>query len=215
VRQAIQNGTRRATSISKVKAAAMPENRSCSFNCGIAWVAGLVLILVAAGAAFVWFGGYNVGADVPHWAITGKIIEATRERSMTVHAEHIAVPGSLDLPQRIADGAGLYDEMCTGCHLAPGKVDSELRRGLYPQPPDFPSEGIDDLQTAFWVIKHGIKLTSMPAWGKSHTDEQIWTMVAFLQQIKGMTAERYRELVAKATPEADEDHAHAGHVHDE
>jgi mono/diheme cytochrome c family protein len=197
-----------------MKALAMPENKSCSFKCATGWVAALALIIVIAGAAFVWLGRYNIGADVPHWAITSKIIEAVRERSMTVHAQDIAVPGGLEQPKRIADGAGLYDEMCTGCHLAPGKADSELRRGLYPQPPDFPSEGIDDLQTAFWVIKHGIKLTSMPAWGKSHTDEQIWTMVAFLQQIKGMTAERYRELVARATPE-DEDHEHAAHVHEE
>jgi hypothetical protein len=196
-----------------VKVFAMPENKSCSFKSAIGWVAALALIIVAAGVAFVWFGRYNIGADVPHWAITSQIIEAVRERSMTVHAQHIAVPVGLDQPQRIADGAGLYDEMCTGCHLAPGRVNSELRQGLYPQPPDFPAEGIDDPQTAFWVIQHGIKLTSMPAWGKSHTDEQIWDMVAFLQQIKGMSAERYRDLVAKATPE-EEDHEHAEHVHE-
>jgi mono/diheme cytochrome c family protein len=194
----------------------MPENTACSFKCVFSWVAAFALIVVAAGAAFVWLGRYNIGADVPHWAITSKIIEVVRERSMTVHAQPIAVPGNLDQPQRIANGAGLYDEMCTGCHLAPGKGSNELRRGLYPQPPDFPAQGIDDPQTAFWVIQHGIKLTSMPAWGKSHTDEQIWDMVSFLQQIKGMTDARYRDLVARATPEEDgHEHAHAAHVHDE
>lgn len=190
----------------------MLGSRSCSIGCAFTLVLAIVLIIVAAAATYVGFGGYNVGADVPHWGITANIIQAIRERSMTVHAQHIAIPAALDQPQRIAAGAGLYDEMCTGCHLAPGVENSELRRGLYPQPPDFPSEGIDDLQTAFWVIKHGIKLTAMPAWGKSHTDEQIWDMVAFLQQIKGMTAARYHALVAAATPE-EKDHEHEAHGH--
>lgn len=190
----------------------MFERKTCSIGCAFALVLAIALITVAAGAAYVWFGGYNAGMDTPHWAITSKFIQAVRERSMTVHAQSIVVPKELNQPQRIADGAGLYDEMCTGCHLAPGTENSELRRGLYPQPPDFPSEGIDDLQTAFWVIKHGIKLTAMPAWGKSHTDEQIWDMVAFLQQIKGMTATRYRALVAAATPE-EEGHEQEAHGH--
>ncbi|MGA7179713.1 MAG: cytochrome c [Thiobacillaceae bacterium] len=191
---------------------AVSETRlPCSIKCAAGSLVAILLIILAA-MAYVGFGGYNVGADAPHWTITAKIIQAVRERSMTLHAQRIAIPAALDQPQRIADGAGLYDEMCTGCHLAPGMEDSEMRRGLYPQPPDFPTEGIDDLQTAFWVIKHGIKLTAMPAWGKSHTDEQIWDMVAFLQQIKGLTAARYHALVAAATPEA-KSHEHEEHGH--
>jgi mono/diheme cytochrome c family protein len=190
------------------------KKRTCSLKCALGGILALALLVVVTGAAYVWFGSYNIGADVPHWRITSSIITALRERSMTVHAQGIVVPAGLDQAQRITDGAGLYDDMCTGCHLAPGMENSELRRGLYPRPPDFPTEGIDDLQTAFWVIKHGIKLTAMPAWGKSHTDDQIWNMVAFLQQIKGMDPSRYHALVAAATPE-EEGHEHDAHSHGE
>lgn len=157
-------------------------------------------IFVLIGAA-TWFGWYDVAADVPHWTVTKAFLEAVRERSKTAHAAGIAVPKDLDSSARISAGAGLYDERCTACHLAPGKADSELREGLYPKPPIFAMEGEDDPPVAFWTIKHGVKMTAMPAWGKSHTDDQIWDLVAFLLKLKGMSTERYHALVASAPPE--------------
>ena len=184
----------------------MTEHSSCSIKCVLlSWV-GIVLIGIVGLVAYVGLGVYNIGADVPHWPATAGLIEGIRELSIETQSSKVTVSAGLDQPQRIADGAGLYDEMCTGCHLAPGKQDSELRRGLYPKPPDLPRDGIDDPKSAFWVIKHGIKLTAMPAWGESHTDDQIWSMVAFLGQIKGMSPERYQALVGAATPEEDDHH---------
>jgi len=53
------------------------------------------------------------------------------------------------------------------------------------------------------VIKHGIKMSAMPAWGFSHDDATIWSMVAFLQKMPGMTPAEYRAIVAKAPPDED------------
>jgi mono/diheme cytochrome c family protein len=50
----------------------------------------------------------------------------------------------------------------------------------------------------FWIIKHGIKMTAMPAWGATHSDAQIWNIVAFFQAMPGMTPEIYKALVASA-----------------
>lgn len=55
-----------------------------------------------------------------------------------------------------------------------------------------------DARADFWVIKHGIKMTGMPAWGASHDDEKIWSVVAFLRKLAELDARRYREMVAKA-----------------
>src|SRR3546814_1099025 len=54
--------------------------------------------------------------------------------------------------------------MCTGCHLAPGMSETEMSRGLYPAPPDLTKTTVEAAE-AFWVIKHGIKASGMPAWG--------------------------------------------------
>ena len=190
----------------------MPRRNLAAVRGSFTLLSTVALAVMAAVAAYIWFGGYNVAADAPHWKITARLIEAVREQSITARARNLAVPDSLDQPQRIAAGAGLYDEMCTGCHLAPGMENSELRRGLNPRPPDLPSDGIDDAQTAFWTIKHGVKLTAMPAWGLSHTDQQIWDMVAFLRQVRDMPKARYQALVAAGSAHA-ENHAHGAHGH--
>ena len=48
-------------------------------------------------------------------------------------------------------------------------------------------------------------MTGMPAWGKSMDDRYVWGVVAFLNELPGMTADRYRELV-----EASGGHQHGG-----
>ncbi len=181
----------------------------------------LVLLLVAAGL-YIGLGVYNIAADQPHWAVTENVLEILRERAIEVRSEDIEVP-TLDDPAMIAAGARGYDEMCAACHLAPGQAPTELHEGLYPEPPELIEHGIHDPREAFWVIKHGIKLTGMPAWGKSHSDADIWAMVAFLARAKGMSPEQYRQLVASApaghghthgASAADAMPAHDDHGHD-
>lgn len=167
---------------------------------GAALLAGVLLI---AGALFVVSGLYNFAADAPHTALVQNVIGFARERSIDAHADGIAVP-SLDDKGMIADGASHYGEMCTGCHLAPGMKENEMRPGMNPKPPilaDFPPE---DPAEQFWIVKHGIKMTGMPAWGTSHTDAQIWEIVAFLQKLHGMTPEQYHALI-KAAPHPEDD----------
>lgn len=184
----------------------------------------LLLIFALGIGAFAWSGIYNPGADSPHWTITYALIDASRDRSIEHHAAAVVVPANLDDPQLILQGAGHYAAMCTSCHLAPGKEDSELRSGLYPLPPNLNETKVDPRE-AFWVIKHGLKLTAMPAWGMSHDDVAIWSMVAFLRKLPGMTPEQYKQIVAKAPPDEDmdamdgeampapHDHTHHGHAH--
>ena len=169
----------------------------------------IVLAAMALGAViFAWSGLYNIGADDPHWGTTRVAIEMLRHRSIESRAHDIQVP-DLEDASRIRLGAVNYSAMCTGCHLSPGAEDTEIRPGLYPMPPDLSKEVALDPKHDFWIVKHGIKLTAMPAWGKTHTDEQIWNMVAFLQKLPGMTPAKYAALGGKP-PAQDDDHMHEG-----
>jgi len=155
----------------------------------------LILLVIVAAAVWVYSGSYNIGADVPHWAVTRKVISVLRERSIEVHSEHVANVPNLEDPALVKLGAQHYREMCTGCHLAPGMASSEMREGLYPKPPNLTRFAPDPVE-AFWVIKHGIKMSAMPAWGKTHDDHKIWAMVAYLQQQPHMSVARYQALSA-------------------
>jgi ketosteroid isomerase-like protein/mono/diheme cytochrome c family protein len=162
----------------------------------------IVLGVLALGAgAFVYSGIYNIGADDHHTKPVFAILQTLRERSIRVRSEDLKVP-DLNDPQLILKGAGQYAAMCTDCHLRPGMTDSEIRPGLYPQPPNLSQTRIDP-KAAFWVIKHGLKMSAMPAWGFSHDDATIWSMVAFVEKLPGMTPAEYQDIVARAPPDED------------
>ena len=182
-----------------------------------------VLLALAAAAAVVGFSGaYNIAADEPHWAVTERALEAARGRSVAVRSRDVVVPPLAD-EKRVVAGAGQYAEMCETCHLAPGVADTEVRKGLYPKPPELAHHRMDPRET-FWVLKHGIKMTGMPAWGPTHDDDTLWNVVAFLQKLPEMDEKRYRELVGKAAPhmpmhddmqnqEAEHQHSHGAKPH--
>jgi len=148
---------------------------------------------------YIAVGGYDIGADTPHWEMTRKVMEVVRDRSIAVRANQIEVPDLQD-EQLVLKGAGQYAAMCVNCHLAPEQSDSEIRPGLYPKPPNLSEQRIDP-KTAFWVIKHGLKMTGMPAWGLGHDDATIWSIVAFVTKLPGLSAEHYKDLVARAPPD--------------
>ncbi len=162
----------------------------------VAGALGTVVVLLMGGLRFIFSGIFDVSADAPHWPITRKIMEIVRDRSVEVRARAVSVPNLSD-DQAILKGAGQYAAMCANCHLAPGQERSEIRPGLYPQPPDLSKHAVDP-KTAFWVIKHGIKMSGMPAWGRSHDDATLWSIVAFMQKLPGTSPEQYKEMVAKA-----------------
>jgi len=173
----------------------------------------VVLGVLAVGAgAFVYSGIYNIGADDHHTKPVFAVMQTLREQSIHARSKDITVP-NLDDEQLILKGAGQYAAMCTQCHLKPGMRDSEIRPGLYPQPPNLSQVRVEPKE-AFWVIKHGIKMSAMPAWGLSHDDPTIWSMVAFLQKLPDMTPAQYKDMGAKAPPDEDMDmDAEGGHSH--
>jgi mono/diheme cytochrome c family protein len=164
-----------------------------------------IIIAIIAYFVVAFTGAYQVGADVPHWSITRQAIGFLREHTVERHAADIKPP-PLDDPAMIKLGAEHYAEMCTGCHLAPGMGHSELRDGLYPKPPNLTRFAPDPAES-FWIIKHGLKMTAMPAWGATHDDPTIWAMVAYLQKQPRMSAAEYQSLTANAS--AMEEHGEA------
>ena len=166
-------------------------------------IAIFLLVVVGMGAIFIYSGTYDVGADRHHTALVAKVLTILREHSIAKHAAGITVP-VLDDPALVLKGAGQYAAMCTGCHLAPDMTHSEIRPGLYPEPPNLSKVRVP-AREAFWVIKHGIKMSGMPAWGTTHDDATLWSIVAFVRRLPDMSPAEYRDMVAKAPPDEDMD----------
>jgi len=170
----------------------------------------LLRILFAAVAIFVIFivflysGIYNISAMVPHNRLTLKIINTLKDNSIEHHAKDITAP-NLTESSLINTGFAHYNEMCVGCHGAPGIQRDEAGQGLYPKPPDLSKSAKEMPATElFWITKNGIKMTGMPAFGKTHKDDKIWAIVAFMEKLPGMTKEQYKAYT-KSLKEKDED----------
>ena len=163
----------------------------------LATIAVLAVASLLSIGVFIWSGLYNIGADDTHTRPVYSVLQMLRERSIQARADGIEPPPDLLDAARIRQGAGNYDAMCMGCHLAPGMAGTELSKGLYPAPPNLTTETVDAAE-AFWVIRHGIKASGMPAWGKSMDDEYIWNMAAFLQRLPQLSAEQYQAMVASS-----------------
>jgi mono/diheme cytochrome c family protein len=159
---------------------------------GVGAVATLATLAIGGGL-FIESGFYDIGADDHHTKIVLSAIEQLRERSIEVRAQAVEV-SAFENPKRVAAGAQRYAALCVGCHLAPGVTKSDIRPGLYPHPPNLAQEDIKDTRRAFWIVKHGIKMSAMPAWGKSLDDASIWDIVAFVRKMPEMTPETYQEL---------------------
>ncbi len=154
-----------------------------------------VALLVIAGLAAIYAGIYNVAADKPHTAVETWLLHTAMTNSVKAHANATVPPSDFSAEHRIHDGFHLFDEMCVQCHGAPGKKPGEIGLGLRPEPPEL-SKVVTRWNTAqrFWIVKHGIIGTGMPAFGGTHTDEQLWNIAAFLERLPGLTAEQYKGL---------------------
>ncbi len=166
---------------------------------------GIAVVAAVVGTGLViGLGLYNVAADAPHTRAIYWVLQTARDQAVTVRASGIVPPASLSDAKRIAAGAGLYQEMCSGCHIGPGMERSEISQGLNPPAPEF-AKGFDlPPAQAFWIIKHGLKMTGMAAWGPTHSDTLIWDMVAFLEKMPALSATQYRALVKAAPADHDE-----------
>lgn len=172
-----------------------------------------ILVAIAVGgvvtAGFIYSGTYDVAASQPENGLLSWALVTTRNRSIDRRAADIKVPPLTD-PALIQEGFEHYHEMCEGCHLAPGMDSSEVREGLNPQPPVLADIAPHASPARlFWVIKNGVRMTAMPAWGKSHSDQMIWAMVAFVQQLPKITPAEYRVMAkqADASPDSHPDEA--------
>ncbi len=167
----------------------------------------VVLTIVAIIAIFVIYinsGAYDVSQLGPHNSVANWAINTTRQHSIASRVGDIKVPLMNDTAM-LQNGFRHYNEMCVSCHGGPGIEPGELAKGLYPKPPVFyKSKDMPDTTEAFWIIKNGIKYTSMPAFAPTHSDQQIWAMTDFLlNKLNKMTPEEYQQWKLKFSEKGD------------
>ena len=173
---------------------------------------GLAVGLAAVAALVgVFLGLAPVAATTPHWGATQWVLHTAMERAVRREARRIAVPDDLDDPARVRAGASAYDAMCAGCHGAPGAPAGILAEGLLPPPPELAREaGAWSAAELFWITKHGVRMTGMPAFGPTHSDEELWDVVALLRRLPELSSAAWGDLTGETGGDDGHGHDHGG-----
>ena len=157
-------------------------------------IVGLLAVLGAGAFLVVVSGVVPIKASSGHWPITEWILQLAKSRSVATHTLGIEAP-ALDDPSLILKGATHYEIGCRPCHGNPDQQTPRIAQGMTPRPPYLPTRVSnwtpDEL---FYIVKHGIKFTGMPAWPAQQRDDEVWAMVAFLRKFPELSAEEYRRL---------------------
>jgi cytochrome c oxidase subunit 1 len=155
-----------------------------------------ILLLAAVGGVILIAGGYNISATSGHTTVVSSILELTKRNSVYWRANS-ELPDDLADPAMIRRGAGHFEDGCRLCHAIPGNSIDPISEAMVPQPPPI-ADAVRDWspQELFQIVKHGIKMTGMPAWPAQHRDDEIWSMVAFLQKVPNLNASDYEQIIA-------------------
>ncbi|MEO6320249.1 MAG: c-type cytochrome [Polaromonas sp.] len=160
----------------------------------------LAALLAGAGVLVVYGGAYNIAATSQHLQPVYSLMETTLRHSVRLRARHIEPPALGD-PQRIARGAILFRDKCVQCHGAPGVAQDDIGKSMQP----LPGPLVDASQRwrpreIYWITRHGIKMSGMPAWAFRLDDAQLWDVVAFMQRLPGLTPQAYAEATRDTSP---------------
>lgn len=164
-------------------------------------IAGLLAVLGFGGFLVAASGIIPIKASSGHWAVTRWFLNFAKERSVAMHTLGLEAP-SLDEPWLVLKGAGHYETGCRPCHGNPALPQPRIAWKMTPSPPYLPPRiSAWEPDELFYIVKHGVKFTGMPAWPALGRDDEVWAMVAFLRTFPGLDAEAYRQLVyGEATP---------------
>jgi hypothetical protein len=164
---------------------------------------GVLAIIIAIGAAVFLFGGlYSVAATAEDPAIVGWTLARVRTASIDRHAND-PPPASINDPATVQAGAREFAEHgCPTCHGAPGVSWAKFSEGMHPDPPAL-KDVVGELSPAqlFWVVKNGINMTGMPSFALAGAkDDEIWSIVAFLKKLPGVSEADYKTWTTPANP---------------
>lgn len=172
---------------------------------GLSFVLGVIVTLLLP-LLVLATGLINMGAANRPGFIEEKLADFALERSMPHRAPSTKNPHGEE-PAAIAGGFEHYGDNCVLCHGAPGVDTAELAKGLNPPAPaltDPDTQALNDGEL-FWTVKNGIRMTGMPGFGPTHSDDEIWQIVSFVRHLPKLTPVEKAKL-GKATGGEEEHH---------
>jgi mono/diheme cytochrome c family protein len=147
------------------------------------WVAIILFAVVLVGG--VMASQFNLSA-LPEPGKTETVIATKAKNFLVRRYSRVGIPPApADTRASIEEGDKLFGTECAACHGLDGHKLTDAGRWMYPRAADLTSpevQGYSDREL-FWIVKNGIRLSGMPAFGKVESDEHIWNLVHFVRTL--------------------------------
>jgi mono/diheme cytochrome c family protein len=160
---------------------------------------GLVLLLlvvaaVAAGAAYVFSGGFSAREEpgAVETFIAGRLRHLAVPRASREATNPVAAS-----PEMLSEAMEHFADHCATCHANNGSGDTAIGQGLYPKPPDMRLAATQELSDGelYYIIHNGIRFTGMPAFGPAEGEDlDSWKMVHFIRHLTAITDEELERM---------------------
>lgn len=164
-----------------------------------AFLALLGLMVIAVLLISGWIITYGVSARDQPTAVEAGVARSLRHLAIPSRQRRLANPVVLK-PEVLAEGRMHWADHCAICHGNDGRGGTAIGRNLYPKAPDMTLGDTQNLSDGelFTIIKNGIRLTGMPAWGdpSGSDDAQTWALVHFIRHLPRITQDELEEMKA-------------------
>jgi len=148
-----------------------------------AWTIVVLVVLLIVIAAM----RFNLSALPEPGHFETRLADLSKNFLIRRASDHGIPPRPLDVKASVANGGSHYGLDCSVCHSDDGRGQTPLGQGLYPRAADLTSKRVQNHsdQELFWIIKNGIRLTGMPAFGQVESPNHIWDLVNYVRTLPG------------------------------
>ena len=159
----------------------------------------LLPVVGALGAGLVLVTGLvDFSAAKPPGRLEQRVATFALDRSIHRHASKATNPLGRSA-EGDAAGLALFKTHCVACHGGPGVDPTDGGASLNPPAPGLTLARVQARSDGelHWIVSNGIRMTGMPAFGASRSEEEVWQLVAALRRLPKLSAEERRMLRAE------------------
>jgi len=120
------------------------------------------------------------------------------ETSLANAAKDVTIPleaGKMKNPlpetdEIVSQGQEVFLGSCAQCHGPEARGDTNVGRNMNPPAMDLTSAHVQHWSDAelFWIIQNGVRLTGMPAWKSSISDNDTWKLTRYIHNLSRLDA---------------------------
>jgi mono/diheme cytochrome c family protein len=168
------------------------------------FIGGIVfalLVIAIGGYCYLKFGMVNMAADQTPSTLERRLAGTGLDASVEKQAADLKNP--LEPTDAVlTEGMHIYVQDCAGCHGSPKETNSVFGGAFNPHVPQFVKRAPDMPDNEnFYITKHGVRMTGMPAWGKLYDDDKLWKVTTFLSHMDKLPPAIDQEWKSPAAPQ--------------